>query len=60
MPRALSSSRLNEIGQNNQQNDSYGTYQTVGGNLGVPGSNPFAGQQPQQQQQPTNGYGGNY
>ncbi|CAO1421849.1 unnamed protein product [Diamesa hyperborea] len=59
MPRALSSSRLNEIGQNNQQNDSYGTYQTVGGNLGVPGSNPFAAQQPQQQQ-PTNGYGGNY
>ena len=38
------------------QNDSYGaTYSTVGGNLGVPGANPFA-----QQQQPTNGYGSNY
>jgi hypothetical protein len=40
------------------QNDSYGTYSTVGGNLGVPGSNPFAGQQ--QQQQSNNGYGANY
>ena len=43
----------------NQQNESYGTYSTVGGNLGVPGqSNPFA--QQQQQQQPSNGYGSNY
>lgn len=41
IPRALSSSRLNEVGVN--QNDSYGTYSTVGGNLGVPGQhNPFA------------------
>lgn len=43
----------------NQQNESYGTYSTVGGNLGVPGqSNPFA--QQLQQQQPSNGYGSNY
>lgn len=54
---ALSSSRLNDMGSN-QQNESYGTYSTVGGNLGVPGqSNPFA---QQQQQQPSNGYGSNY
>jgi hypothetical protein len=56
IPRALSSSRLNEVGTN--QSDSYGTYSTVGGNLGVPGSNPFAAQQ--QQQLPNNGYGANY
>lgn len=50
---ALSSSRLNEVGTN--QNESYGaTYSTVGGNLGVPGANPFA--QQQQQQMPTNGF----
>jgi hypothetical protein len=40
----------------NNQSESYGTYSTVGGNLGVPGHNPFA--QPQQQQ--TNGFGSNY
>lgn len=37
------------------QNESYGaTYSTVGGNLGVPGANPFA--QQQQQQHSTNGF----
>jgi hypothetical protein len=51
---ALSSSRLNEMGTN--QTDSYGaTYSTVGGNLGVPGANPFA-----QPQVPTNGFGSSY
>lgn len=55
IPRALSSSRLNEVGVN--QSETYGTYTTAGGNLGIPGSNPFAAQQ---QQQPTNGYGANY
>lgn len=59
IPRALSSSRLNEVGTN--QSESYGTYSTVGGNLGVPGANPFAAQQQQQQQQSNNGgYGASY
>lgn len=58
IPRALSSSRLNEVGVGVNPNETYGTYTTTGGNLGVPGSNPFGAQQ--QQQQPTNGYGANY
>jgi hypothetical protein len=43
---------LNEVGVN--PNDTYGTYSTVGGNLGVPGANPFAAQDHQ------SGYGANY
>lgn len=55
MPRALSSSKLNEVGAN--PNDSYGTYSTVGGNLGVPGQhNPFANSSQDQH----NAYGANY
>lgn len=44
IPRALSSSRLNDLNNmNNQNQDSYGTYQTTGGALDVPGAarNPF-------------------
>lgn len=42
IPRALSSSRLNDL-QNQNGADSYGTYQTSGGNLDIPGGtrNPF-------------------
>lgn len=42
IPRALSSSRLNDL-QNQNGADSYGTYQTSGGALDVPGGprNPF-------------------
>lgn len=41
IPRALSSSRLNDL-QNQNGADSYGTYQTTGGNLDIPGTrNPF-------------------
>lgn len=41
IPRALSSSRLNDL-QNQNGSDSYGTYQTTGGNLDIPGAkNPF-------------------
>lgn len=52
IPRALSNTRLNEMNTNGTGgfpaasapgSSSYGTYQTQGGNLGVPGSsNPFA------------------
>ncbi|XP_058062067.1 major facilitator superfamily domain-containing protein 6 [Anopheles bellator] len=55
IPRALSSTRLNEIGQQNVDNG-YGTYQTTGGALDVPGGapkNPFGASQG------TNVYGGN-
>lgn len=44
IPRALSSSRLNDLqNQNANGADSYGTYQTTGGNLDIPGAprNPF-------------------
>lgn len=54
IPRALSSTRLNEIGNQNADNG-YGTYQTTGGALDVPGGaprNPFAAPQ-------NNSYGGN-
>ncbi|EAA08483.4 major facilitator superfamily domain-containing protein 6 [Anopheles merus] len=54
IPRALSSTRLNEIGQQNVDNG-YGTYQTTGGALDVPGGapkNPFGAPQ-------GNVYGGN-
>lgn len=55
MPRALSSSRLNEVGTN--PNDTYGTYSTVGGNLSVPGpGNPFANATQDQ----NSGYANNY
>lgn len=36
IPRALSSTRLNDL-QNQNGSDSYGTYQTTGGALDVPG-----------------------
>lgn len=43
IPRALSNSRLNEM---NPNGGPYGTYQTTGGNLDIPGGggahNPFA------------------
>lgn len=50
IPRALSNTRLNEMNTNGTGfpataapgTSSYGTYQTQDGNLGVPGSNPFA------------------
>jgi hypothetical protein len=44
IPRALSSSRLNEMGVNNQAGEYGATYQTTGGALDVPGGaprNPF-------------------
>uniref|UniRef100_A0A1A9V2L8 Major facilitator superfamily associated domain-containing protein n=1 Tax=Glossina austeni TaxID=7395 RepID=A0A1A9V2L8_GLOAU len=41
IPRALSNTRLNEINPNGSSGNSYGTYQTVGGNLDIPGGNPF-------------------
>ncbi|XP_034653619.1 major facilitator superfamily domain-containing protein 6 [Drosophila subobscura] len=37
IPRALSNSRLNEM---NPNGGPYGTYQTTGGNLDIPGANP--------------------
>ena len=47
IPRALSSNRLNDLNNQNAEN-SYGTYQTTGGNLDIPGGaggggvrNPF-------------------
>lgn len=43
IPRALSSSRLNDL-QNQNGSETYGTYQTsAGGNLDIPGGprNPF-------------------
>lgn len=49
IPRALSNTRLNEMNTNGSgltasagTGSSYGTYQTQSGNLGIPGSNPFA------------------
>lgn len=48
IPRALSSTRLNDL-QNQNGDNSYGSYQTTGGALDVPGgggaqrnANPFA------------------
>lgn len=49
IPRALSSSKLHEL----SQQDGYGaTYQMgQGGTLNIPGANPFSAPQPQQPQQ---------
>ncbi|XP_013119445.2 major facilitator superfamily domain-containing protein 6 [Stomoxys calcitrans] len=41
IPRALSNTRLNEM---NPNGTAYGTYQTSGGNLDIPGGNPFGTQ----------------
>ncbi|XP_061398696.1 major facilitator superfamily domain-containing protein 6 [Musca vetustissima] len=41
IPRALSNTRLNEM---NPNGTAYGTYQTTGGNLDIPGGNPFGTQ----------------
>uniref|UniRef100_A0A1A9WHX7 Major facilitator superfamily associated domain-containing protein n=1 Tax=Glossina brevipalpis TaxID=37001 RepID=A0A1A9WHX7_9MUSC len=41
IPRALSNTRLNEMNPNGSSGNSYGTYQTAGGNLDIPGGNPF-------------------
>ncbi|XP_039954018.1 major facilitator superfamily domain-containing protein 6 [Bactrocera tryoni] len=40
IPRALSNARLNEMNPNGGTGNSYGTYQTSGGNLDIPGANP--------------------
>ncbi|XP_037952938.1 major facilitator superfamily domain-containing protein 6-like [Teleopsis dalmanni] len=45
IPRALSNTRLNEMNPNGGTGNTYGTYQTTGGNLDIPGGNvhnPFA------------------
>ncbi|XP_067627445.1 major facilitator superfamily domain-containing protein 6 [Eurosta solidaginis] len=45
IPRALSNARLNEMNPNGGTGNTYGTYQTTGGNLDIPGAtphNPFA------------------
>ena len=45
IPRALSNTRLNEMNPNGSTGNTYGTYQTSGGNLDIPGgSNPFGTQ----------------
>lgn len=45
IPRALSNTRLNEMNPNGGTGNTYGTYQTSGGNLDIPGgSNPFGTQ----------------
>lgn len=40
IPRALSNARLNEMNPQNGTGNTYGTYQTTGGNLDIPGANP--------------------